>query len=147
MTTAYILQPAPDLEIAVMRLLTENFPELAQPDGGRRRVETETPDDLSTIVTSSAMFARVSDISGPATDRHGACAQIDVDLFGRSRTATRDLAFAIQALLEGYPHTVFVGESFVLVDEVVTSRTPSRVPWDDVVLRRYYASYLLSARR
>jgi len=136
----------PDLETAVMEMLRQRFPILATPAGGLLRVATETPDDLPTRVTSSAPFVRVTDIGG-AGGRLDVGATVDVDVYGRSRNQTRDLAVAIEGFMLSAPHSVFVGGAFVLVDSVGLSVRPHRVPWPDETIRRYYSSYQLSARR
>lgn len=136
-----------DLESAVMELLRGRFPVLQTPAGGQLRVATEVPTDLSTRVTSSTPFVRVSDIGGAGLGRTAMAAVIDVDVYGRSRGQARNLAADVQAFLESAPHSTLVGDTYVLVDAVVTSMRPHRVPWVDSDIRRYYASYHLSARR
>lgn len=147
-TTAYPnLKPESDFELAMMTLLRATFPELATGADGVLRVATETPPDLATRVTSSTPFVRVTDIGGGATGRLLQLGLVDIDVFGRSRNQARDLAVAIQALVEGYPHSVQTEAGFVLIDRASTAMRPQGVPYSDTTLRRYYSSYRLSARR
>lgn len=139
----------PDLEETIMDLLVWRF-DVLKPGAGDDRVESTTPPDLSSRVTTTVPFVRVSDI-GAGGGRNRLTRErghLDVDIFGRTRSQAYTLGREIQAFLEGYPHSITLDDGrFVLVEEVVTLMRPQRVAWDDSTLRRYYSSYQISARR
>ncbi|HEX5511613.1 MAG TPA: hypothetical protein VFX41_07835, partial [Actinomycetales bacterium] len=135
------LAPPPDLELTVMRMLVARFPaQLSDMPDGRDRVMTMTPSDLGERIGRDGHFVRVSDIgAGGGRNRLAERAHIDVDVFAKTRNAARDLGVAIQTFLEGYPHAVKVGSTFVHITEVITLMRPQRVAWADETIRRYYS--------
>lgn len=144
--SAHVFAPAPDIELALLTLLRENFPALATEEDGQLRVATEFPPDVGQVVGADGFFTRVTNIS-PRNDRFTANGQVDFDVLGRRRTATRDLAVAIEAWLLGYPHRTTVDGDFVLLEEVFPTLSPHRVRYEDSTLSRYFSSYRISARR
>jgi cephalosporin hydroxylase len=56
-------------------------------------------------------------------------------------------AEAFWAYLVGYLRSVKVGERLVVLDEVVETRPPVELPWDDSPIRRFAATYQISVRR
>lgn len=135
MTTS--LKPFPDIEVAVMDILERDFAELGAGDTG-----TVTPADLGARVAAGRFFVRVTMITG-RDDRLTAYPVVDVDTFGPTRDATRDLAERIRAHLLGYPLSV----GTVTLDRVVTETAPFQAPWEDENVRRRLATYRISTRR
>lgn len=144
-----LIGTAPDVEVGLMQLVREQFPVLATSGGGRLRVATETPDDLPTIVTDSAPFLRITDIAPRRSGRLEVNPTVDFDLYWRGRSRTRTLAVQIEAWMLSYPHSVTTPEDgFMLIDGVIVSMGPQRVPFaENSNVERYYSSYQLSARR
>lgn len=128
MTSAQILAPYPDVEAAVIELLT----------GHGATVDVETPADLN----GNLPFIRVTQ-NGGNEDRITATARIGVDVFAASRTAAKTLADDIEQILIAFPHTL----SNCVLDEVTAATRPSIVPWNNTSLRLSAATYVVTARR
>lgn len=135
--------PYPDVELALVLLLERDIGVLAAsgtgPDGGPQlHVDTETPPDLAARLP----FVRVALITGTddgVTDR----SIIDVDVFHVGRQEGYDLAETIRARLSGTSHRI----DQVILDRVETEEKPRQLPWADEAVRRFGATYRVSARR
>ncbi len=121
------LPPFLDVETALVEL----FSDLAT-------TGTVTPPSLLT----SLPFVRVTRIGGLDT-RLFDTARVDVDSFGATRAVSYDLAEACRQRLLSYPQVTAAG----VIDLVVTNAGPHEVPWGDTNVRRFTASYSISARR
>jgi hypothetical protein len=111
--------------------------------GAGFRVVTELPSDLATVVASTPV-AQVVRFGGsdslPVLD----AANVDVDTFGLSRTAARDLGEKVRGgLLFKMPGSIQDG---ALIAAVSTINAPRWVPYDNTNLRRFVASYRITIR-
>jgi hypothetical protein len=121
------LAPFVDLELAVMQTITD----LAT-------TGTVTPDNLQTVTP----FIRVSRIGGPDSLFIDS-GRIDLDCFATTRSAAYSLAESCRQRLLTVPHVVSAGR----IDSVTTDSGPHEVPWGDPTVRRFTASYTVTARR
>lgn len=136
------LRRFPSIEAAVMDLLVEQFPILADDPPGVFHVGRELVAD----VADRMPYVRVAAIGGPA-DQLTTRATIDIDVFTLDYWASVNLAGDIQQLLMAYPHRVETGGRVVVLDTVTNPLAPQEVPWTDRNVHRQYASYAISARR
>lgn len=103
------------------------------------RVVTELPADLETVPVLQVTRIGGAD-SLPVLD----VANVDVDTFGPSREAARDLAEEVRAALRfELPGSVIEG---ALVAEVTTISAPRWVPYGNPNVRRFVASYRITIR-
>lgn len=140
------LDPFPDLVVAVMDLLVANFPNELGADAmtGQQAVYDHLPsEDFSSY---GDWFVRVGHLGGRG-DRLTSRGTVDIDVFGRGRTATWDFAQRIHQTVIRYPHRIESSARIVVLDEVTVSTEPQAVPWPDPRVRRFMMSYGLSARR
>ena len=117
----------PDIELAVMQTVTD-----------LGTTGTATPPTLS----ASLPFIRVNRIGGPDS-RFIDTARVDVDCFAADRPTSYALAESVRQRLLNIPHVVAAGR----IDSVVTNSGPREIPWGDPALRRFTASYSITARR
>lgn len=117
----------PDIEKCVIQTVTDLS------TGG-----TVTPPNLNT----SLPFVRVNRIGGP-DDRFIDTARVDVECFAATRDAAYTLAEQVRQRLLNVPHVVAAGR----IDSVITDSGPKEIPWGDPSVRRFTASYSVTARR
>lgn len=118
----------PDIEAALVTLLED----LATTD-------TATPANLQTAMP----FIRVTRFGG-ADDRFTDSAAVNIDTFAATRADSLALAQTILQRLISGPQVV----GTTTLDYTTTATAPNEVPWsDDQTIRRFSASYRLSARR
>jgi len=73
---------------------------------------------------------------------------LDIEVFSPSYSTAESVAFAVEALLLGYPHVVEVGGRKVVFDRVEQNQGPSDIPWEgDDNVTRMLATYVITARR
>lgn len=125
------LAPFPDLEVATKLLIAD-----------LGTTGTTTPADLA----GSLPFLRVVRFGG-GDDRFTDSARIDIDAFEETRPVARLLAETVRQRLLSYPHVVSSDGLTIVIDRVDTLTGPQEVPWGNPGLRRFTASYTLSARR
>ena len=128
----------PDIEAAFLDWLKATFPELA--DAGGKvdlHVGSEPP---GPSLDTRLPFVVARRMGGP-DDFFTDYPVIDIDVFGRSRAQAYDLAEGVRTALLAKPR---VGG--VTIDTVQT-RTFMRRPWENTQIRRWGATYELSARR
>lgn len=118
----------PDVELALLDLLTP----LAANNG------TETPPDFTGLLP----FLRVNRFGG-TDDRVTDTASVSVDVFAATRRDAQPLAEQVRQLLLAGPHIV---DGYVL-DHVSTVSAPAEAPWENTSVRRWSATYRVSARR
>lgn len=133
-----IEKPFPSVVLAVMDLLEAAFPGI--------QTGTELPADLPALVGGGTNFVRVSRLGG-TTDRTTTTPTLDVDLFARSWAVGDDVSRQIEQVLLAYPHRVQSAGRYVVLDTVTEVMGPQEVPWTDRNIRRFIASYQISARR
>ena len=127
----------PDVETAVLDWLEATFPALA-PTATVRHVDTETPYDLA----GALPFVRVRLVTG-RDDGVTDYSVVDLDVFADSRGTAYAWASDIRSRLTGSPHRV----GPVVLDRVVTEEKPRALPLEDENIRRFGATYRISARR
>lgn len=128
----------PDIEAALLDWLKATFPELADADGKvDLHVGSEPP---GPSLDARLPFVVVARVGGP-DDFHTDYPVVDIDVFGAGRRQAYDLAEGVRTALLAKPQ---VGG--VTIDTVRT-RTFMRRPWDNPKIRRWGATYELSARR
>lgn len=120
------LAPFPDIELAVVDLLA-----LLANAG------TVTPADLQARLP----FHKVHRFGG-SDDRITDTARVDVDTFAADHSG-RVAAEAVRQVLLAGPHRV----GAVVLDRVLTASAPVEVPYGGTGVRRWTASYQISARR
>jgi hypothetical protein len=122
----------PDIERVVCDLLADL--------GG---TGTRTPADLQ-AVTPFLRVRRVGGVDDRVTDR----ARVDVEVFATTREAGEDLAEQVRQRLSVRGPLVVTSEGRpVVVDRSMLLAGPVEVPWPDVVVRMFHASYQLESRR
>ena len=125
------MDPFPDTERALVYLLAD----LA---GGLGSIGTETPANLGT----RAKYVRVRRFGG-TDDGITDLSIMDIDAFATDRTTAIATAEAIRDRLYTGPHHV----DGVVLDRVVTSTSPREIPWSGDEVRRWAATYRVTARR
>lgn len=116
----------------VQRLLVDELEALT----GAGHTGIETPVNLADVLP----FVRVLRIGG-FSDRLNDRATVDVDVFAASYSAGELLAEQVRQHLVGPPPPV------VLLDRVDCEIAPRELPWGDGTVRRWNATYLVTARR
>jgi hypothetical protein len=129
------LRPYDDLTDVLFALATRDFPDVY---GG---MGTELSD-----VEASPLYLR-AEIIGGSGGRLNRVSLVDIEHFAGLYSAGKMQAEAFSAYLLGYPRSVKVGERLVVLDEVVETRPPVELPWDDSPIRRFAATYQISVRR
>lgn len=123
-------QPFPDIEVVLVELLLD----LASGGAG-----TATPSNLQDTMP----YLRVQRIGGEDNGWTDA-PLVAIDAFAADRPTAQALAEAVRQRLLTGPHTVDAGT----VDNATTATGPNEVPWsDDQTVRRFAASYRVTARR
>ncbi len=126
----------PDIETLTLDVLEGLYPQLTE--GGVRLADTETPANLQDL----PVFVRVTLVTG-RDDRITDRSVVDVDVFASSRAVAYAWAQDIRSRLTGGPHRAGSG----VIDRVVTEEKPRRLPWEDPNIRRFGATFRISARR
>ena len=123
--------PFPDTERNLDHLLAD----LA---GGLTNIGIETPGNLAT----RARYIRVHRFGG-ADDGLTDLSVVDIDVFAPNRTDAITTAEAVRDRLLDGPHHV----DGAVLDQVTTSTAPREIPWSGGDVRRWAATYRVSARR
>lgn len=137
-------KPYQDVEVALLDWLDQYV--AASPlvsgittyDAAKRYVDTQTPSNLQDVLP----FFRLSLVTGSdngVTDY----SVVDLDVFADSRDAAYALSEDIRSRLTGRSHRI----GTFRLDRVLTEEKPRRLPWEDTNIRRYGATYRVSARR
>lgn len=93
-------------------------------------------------------FIRIDQVPGGASNRLEGDFVLDIEVFSPSYSTAESVAFAVEALLLGYPHVVEVGGRKVVFDSVTENQGPSDIPWEgDDKVTRLLATYVITARR
>lgn len=129
------LTPYPDLTDVLFALADRDFESVY---GGHGDSLNDVEDNL--------MYLR-AEIIGGSGGRLNRYTVIDVEHFASLYRDAKMQAEAFSAYLLGYPRSVTVGERLVVLDEVVETRPPVELPWDDSPIRRIGATYQISVRR
>lgn len=123
----------PDSERIVVNLLASLV-------SGCSNIGTATPADLQAMLP----YIRVQRIGGD-DDGFTDSALVAIDAFAATRDDARALAEAIRQRFITPGPKVVVGGS---IDGAVTATAPNEIPWsDDQEIRRFTASYRITARR
>lgn len=122
------LKTFPDTEAAVLELLADFAEQLG----------TVTPADLQDVVP----YIRVQRYGG-GDDHITDAARVDVDVFAANRAAAWTLSATVHQRMLSFPHVL----SNCVIDYVATDIGPRELPWGDPEVRRFTASYQVSARR
>jgi hypothetical protein len=99
---------------------------------------TVTPSDLQNHLP----FIRLARFGG-GNDQVSDAARVSIDAFGATRPDAYELAESIRQRLMSNPHGTPAG----LIDLVETDTGPNEIPWGDVNVRRFNASYTVTTRR
>lgn len=121
----------PDVERNLVHLLADLV-------GGLDHAGTETPGNLGDRLP----YIRVRRFGG-ADDGISDAPVMDVDTFAGTRTAAVALAESVRDRLLAAPHHV----DGVVLDHVITSTGPREIPWGGEGVRRWAATYRVTARR
>lgn len=117
----------PDQEAAVIELISD-----------LGTVDVTTPNDLQ----ANLPFIRVGRIGG-TDDRFTDAGHVDVDCFAVQRSDASALAALVHQRMLSFPHVL----SDCVIDGVTTDASPNEVPWANTAIRRFTASYRVTARR
>lgn len=90
----------------------------------------------------SLPFIRIQRTGGP-DDLVFDSARVSIDVFTATDAESDSLSEAVRQHLLAVPHRTSVG----LIDLVTTITGPAEIPWGDLDVRRYNASYTVSSRR
>lgn len=102
------------------------------------RSGTRTPDVFS---PSNLPFHRIVHLGGPR-DALNDYARFDIDTFAATRGAAKTAAEQLHDLL--LPRTRLTS---AIIDSVRTDASPHQAPWDNTNVRRFLATYQITARR
>lgn len=130
----------PDIEAAVLDWLKAEFAILADEAG---EVDTHVGADMPGVSLESRLPFVWARRTGGADRFFSDYPVVDIDVFGSTRRAAYDLSESIRAKLLAAP--VLAGG--VVIDTATTRTSPIRLPWDNEKVRRWGATYELSARR
>ena len=92
-------------------------------------------------------YIRIDKVPGGSSDRFGGQFIVDIEVFAADYLLAESVAFAIEALLLGYPHVVEVDGRKVVIDDVSQNASPAELPWEDDSVSRLGSTYVLTARR
>jgi len=92
-------------------------------------------------------YIRIDKVPGGSSDRLQGDFVIDLEVFGQDYALVESVAFALEALVLGYPHVVEVDDRKVVFDDVTENAGPADFPWDDDSTYRLGATYVITARR
>ena len=116
--------------------------QLAAVAGRPEAVGTSLPD----VVTD--LYVRISRVPGGGTRRVDGDFVLDIETFHPSYSSAESAAFAIEAIMLGYPWTVEVDpETRVVIDAVTQNQGVSETFWDDDSVHRLLATYVITMRR
>lgn len=135
-----VLQPFPDVEEYLRNALLDRF--AAEPPEGN--IIADVVGNLASEMPDNTVFL---ERIGGARTRLNDYPLVDIEVFRSGRSRAKALIESIDAFLLGYPHRVSVGTGTVIIDFVLCTRTPVRLPWDDSNISRFGATYSLSVRR
>ena len=125
------LSPFPDLNQAVRAAIGDLV-------GGDAHTGTVTPSNLQGVLP----FIRVQRFGG-ADDLLTDTARVAVDYFAATYADAQAGAEAVRQRLITRPLVTAPG----VIDRVTTTLAPHEIPWDDPKVRRFTATYTVSARR
>ena len=137
------IKPFSSMERAVLALLERDLVVDAQP-------LSATPERVGgdAAFSGKPWYIRIDQVPGGASDRFEGDFILDIEVFSGSYSTAESVAFAVEALLLGYPHVVEVGGRKVVFDSVVENQGPSDIPWEgDDTVSRLLATYVITARR
>ena len=120
----------PDIEAALLDLLA--------PLVATGHVGTTTPTDLA----GTLPFIRLDVFSG-TDDLITDTSRVAVDVFAAKRSDGIPLAEQVRQTIIAYPHVI----GSVIIDRAGTLTRPAETPWDGTGVRRWSATYTVSARR
>lgn len=127
--------PFIDVEAALVDLLTDLVTNPAD-------VGTVIPSDLQTRLAAGRKVIRVRVIGG-SDDRISDHPRVDIETFAATRADAKSLAETIRQRLISGGHRTAHG----VIDHVATEVVPQEIPYDDPAIRRWSATYRLTARR
>lgn len=140
------MRPFGSMERAVMSLIKTRG--LVDIDGN----EIEVPDeqvggDFGYDPDAMPWYIRIDRVPGGSSDRLQGDFVIDLEVFGSDYLLTESVAYALEALVLGYPHVVEVEGRKVVFDDVTQNVGPADLPWEDDSTHRLGATYVITARR
>ena len=96
---------------------------------------------------SMPWYIRIDKVPGGRSDWYQGDFVVDIEVFAADYLLAESVAFAIEALLLGYPHVVEVDGRKVVFDEVSQNASPAELPWEDDSVSRLGSTYVITARR
>lgn len=133
------LKPFPSVPRAIRNLILE-----LPVDGG---VPTaQVGGDFRFDAAKMPWYVRIDRVGGQAGQIQGTQV-VDIEVFSRDYLVADSLAFALDALVLGYPHVVEVDGRKVVLDEVYQNSGPADLPWGDDSVFRIGATYSITVRR
>lgn len=109
--------------------------------------EAQVGGDFGFDPESMPWYIRIDKVPGGSSDRLQGDFVLDLEVFGQDYLLTESVAFALEALVLGYPHVVEVEDRKVVFDDVTQNVGPADLPWEDDSTYRLGATYVITARR
>lgn len=140
------VKPFRPIELAVLALIRREG--LTLETGQHVEVpELQVGGDFGYDPDQMPWFIRIDLVPGGASDRFQGDFIVDLEVFGADYLLTGSVAFALEALVLGYPHVVEVGDRKVVFDDVTQNVGVADLPWEDDSTYRLGATYVITARR
>jgi hypothetical protein len=140
------VKPFSSMERAVLTLIEREG--LTLLDGTHLPVpEAQVGGDFGYDPDVMPWYIRIDKVPGGSADRFQGDFVIDLEVFGQDYFLTESVAFALGALVLGYPHVVEVDDRKVVFDDVTENVGPADLPWEDDSTYRIGATYVITARR
>lgn len=144
------MSPFSSMERAVMQLLLDKFaydPDTELHTGGDPLPDAQVGGDFGYDPGAMPWYIRIDKVPGGSSDRMQGDFVLDLEVFGSDYLLTESVAFALEALVLGYPHVVEVGDRKVVFDDVTQNVGVADLPWEDDSTYRLGATYVITARR
>jgi hypothetical protein len=134
--------PRVSMERALMALLVRDFVYEGEPLSAHdERVGSDFPD------STDPWYIRIDRVPGGRTGPLEGYDVIDLEVFSTNYLLAESVAFALEALVLGYPWVVEVDDRKVIIDSVTQNVGVADFPWEDDSVYRLGATYVLAARR
>jgi hypothetical protein len=145
MITDTTIKPFASIDRALLALLTSQPLQIGT-DPAAPAPEAQVGGDFAYEPTMP-WFIRIDKVPGGRSDWYEGDFVVDVEVFAPDYLLAESVAFAIEALLLGYPHVVEVDGRKVVFDEVSQNASPAELPWEDDSVSRLGSTYVITARR
>lgn len=118
------------------------------------RLDAEPPVSLALVGGDFAYdpetmpyYIRIDKVPGGTTGQLQGDFIVDLEVFAPDYGTAESLAFSLEALVLGYPHSVVVDGRKVVLDSVDQNSGVADLPWEDDSTYRLGATYVITLRR